>query len=84
MGSFSNHTLSLANYQRTNNPNFSVSIRTNKYNKSLVDGFLDISDDCFGPGSIFDKIVEYSSKNRADLAKDVRSRVDALLKKSDN
>ena len=26
----------------------------------------------------------YSSKNRADLAKDVRSRVDALLKKSDN
>ena len=26
----------------------------------------------------------YSSKNRADLAKDVRSRVDALLKKPDN
>ena len=65
MGSFSNHTLSLANYKRTNNPNFSVSIRTNKYNKSLADDFLDVSDDCFGPGSIFDKVVEYSSKNRA-------------------
>jgi|TARA_B110000261_G_C13039889_1_gene339868 aminoglycoside N3'-acetyltransferase len=65
MGSFSNYVLGLPNYIRTNNPNFSVSIRVNDYNKKLVDYFLDISNDCFGDGSIFDKVVEYSKKNRA-------------------
>jgi aminoglycoside N3'-acetyltransferase len=65
MGSFSNYVLGLPNYVRTNNPNFSVSIRVNDYNKKLVDYFLDISNDCFGDGSIFAKVVEYSQKNRA-------------------
>ena len=65
MGSFSNYILDLPNYFRTNNPNFSVSIRANEYNKELVDDFLNISDDCFGINSIFDKVVKYSEKNRA-------------------
>lgn len=65
MGSFSNYVLDLPNYVRTNNPNFSVAIRVNDYNKSLVNYFLDISNDCFGEDSIFDKVVEYSQKNRA-------------------
>ena len=65
MGSFSNYVLGLPNYVRTNNPNFSVSIRVNDYNKKLVDYFLDVSDDCFGDDSIFAKVVEYSQKNRA-------------------
>jgi len=65
MGSFSNYVLDLPNYVRTNNPNFSVSIRVNDYNKKLVDFFLDVSDDCFGDDSIFDKVVEYSQNNRA-------------------
>tara|TARA_Y100001970_G_C14250497_1_gene871488 strand:- start:2641 stop:3474 length:834 start_codon:yes stop_codon:yes gene_type:complete len=65
MGSFSNYVLSLPNYHRTNNPNFSVSIKENDFNSKLVESFLDISDDCFGEGSIFDKVVRYSEKNRA-------------------
>lgn len=65
MGSFSNYVLESANYKRTTNPNFSVSIRTNDHNKALVDYFLDVGDDCFGANSIFDKVVNYSQTNRA-------------------
>ncbi len=65
MGSFSNYVLSLPNYHRTNNPNFSVCIRENDFNSNLVKSFLDISNDCFGEGSIFDKVVRYSENNRA-------------------
>ena len=65
MGSFSNFTLNQKNYFRTNNPNFSVCIRKNNFNTKLVSNFLDISNDCFGKNSIFDKVFEYSLKNRA-------------------
>jgi len=65
MGSFSNYVLGLSNYVRTNNPNFSVSIRVNLYNEPLVDYLLDIGNDCFGKDSIFEKVVEYSQKKRA-------------------
>ena len=65
MGSFSNYVLSLPNYYRSNNPNFSVSIRANNFNQQLVKHFLDISNDCFGNDSIFDKVVKYSKKKRA-------------------
>lgn len=65
MGSFSNYILDLPHYFRTNNPNFSVSIRRNEHNKELVNHLLNISDDCFGVNSIFDKVVKYSEKNRA-------------------
>ena len=65
MGSFSNFTLNQKNYFRTNNPNFSVCIRKNDFNKELVDNFLNISNDCFGKNSIFDKVFKYSFKNRA-------------------
>lgn len=65
MGSFSNFILDLPNYYRTHNPNFSVSIRKNKFNEDLVNEFLDIGDDCFGKKSIFDKVVNYSKNKRA-------------------
>ena len=65
MGSFSNYVLNLPNYHRTSNPNFSVSIRENNFNQKLVEHFLDVSNDCFGEGSIFDKVVNYSKKKRA-------------------
>ena len=65
MGSFSNYVLGLSNYVRTNNPNFSVSIRVNDYNKKLVDYLQDVGNDCFGRDSIFDKVVKYSQTNRA-------------------
>ena len=65
MGNFSNYVLNLSNYYRTSNPNFSVSIRKNNHNKQIVDCFLDISNDCFGDNSIFDKVVKYSEKKRA-------------------
>jgi aminoglycoside N3'-acetyltransferase len=65
MGSFSNYTLDLDSYKRTNNPNFSVSIRANKHNKKMVKHFLEVGDDCFGHNSIFEKVVNYSQTNRA-------------------
>lgn len=65
MGSFSNYVLNLPNYLRTNNPNFSVSIRKNKFNKELVNHFLEVDNDCFGESSIFGKVVNYAKKNRA-------------------
>lgn len=65
MGSFSNYVLDLPNYQRTKNPNFSVSIKKNNFNNDLVEHFLEIGDDCFGKNSIFEKVVEYSENKRA-------------------
>jgi len=65
MGSFSNYVLENDIYKRTDNPNFSVSIRENKYNKTLVDDLLNIGDDCFDENSIFGKVVEYAKSNRA-------------------
>ena len=65
MGSFSNYVLNLPNYLRTSNPNFSVSIRKNKFNKELVNHFLEVDNDCFGESSIFGKVVNYAKKNRA-------------------
>jgi aminoglycoside 3-N-acetyltransferase len=65
MGSFSNYVLSLDNYHRTNNPNFSVAIRENRHNEREVKDFLDIGTDCFGKDSIFDKVVQYSQNKRA-------------------
>ena len=55
MGSFSNFILDLPNYYRTHNPNFSVSIRKNKFNEDLVNEFLDIGDDCFGKNQFLTK-----------------------------
>jgi aminoglycoside 3-N-acetyltransferase len=65
MGNFSNYVLSLSNYRRTDNPNFSVSIRENSFNKELVDNLLNVGNDCFDTNSIFGKIYEYSQTKRA-------------------
>jgi len=65
MGAFSNYTINKSDYIRTNNPNFSVSIKVNAFNKDLVDYFLDIGNDCFGDDSIFGKVVNYSKNNNA-------------------
>ena len=65
MGSFSNYVLGLKNYRRTKNPNFSVAIRENSYNKSIVDNFINVGDDCFDENSIFGKVVQYSKTKRA-------------------
>ena len=65
MGSFSNYVLDNERYKRTNNPNFSVSIRENSFNKTLFDDLLNVGNDCFDENSIFGKIVEYAKSNRA-------------------
>ena len=65
MGSFSNFVLSHEDYDRTNNPNFSVAIRRNSANQALVDELLNVDDDCFGDNSIFGKVVNYSTQRRA-------------------
>ena len=65
MGAFSNYALTASSYKRTNNPNFSVAIRENEYNQSIVKDLLNIGDDCFDEESIFGKVVKYSQSNRA-------------------
>lgn len=65
MGSFSNYVLQLPNYIRTRNPNFSVAIRKNNFNRKIVDSLINVGDDCFGKDSIFEKVVNYSQTKRA-------------------
>ena len=60
MGAFSNFVVSRSDYLRTDNPNFSVCIRQSKSNASLVSTLLDVGSDCFGEGSIFEKVYELS------------------------
>lgn len=61
MGAFSNFVVGRSDYLRTDNPNFSVCIRQSKSNASLVSSLLDVGPDCFGEGSIFEKVYELSA-----------------------
>lgn len=61
MGAFSNFAVGHSDYVRTDNPNFSVCIRRSKSNVSLVSSLVDVGADCFGEGSIFEKVYKLSA-----------------------
>lgn len=64
MGAFSSFSVENAGYQRTDNPNFSVSIHGGKGQEEIINSLLDVGLDCFGVGSIFDKIYQLGKSRR--------------------
>jgi aminoglycoside N3'-acetyltransferase len=64
MGALSNFSVKHPAYHRTDNPNFSVSICGGKDQGQVIESLLDVGLDCFGVGSIFDKIYHLGKSRR--------------------
>ena len=65
MGNYPNHAYKQPGFERTNDPNFSVSMLRTEKNSDLVDELLDVDMNCFGEKSIFAKLYKKAkSKER--------------------
>jgi aminoglycoside N3'-acetyltransferase len=64
MGALSSFSVENPAYHRTDNPNFSTSIFGGKDQKEVIENLLDVGPDCFGAGSIFDKIYHLGKSRR--------------------
>lgn len=60
MGAFSNSSVGDLRYERSLNPNFSVSFLKNDWNSELIADLLKVDNTCFGENSIFGNIYKLS------------------------